>query len=220
MGAYHFNWFLAWQAFPRFYWGLALGLELAALSLLIGSVVGMAGAFGRSFGPAWLRLIVVCYVEFIRNIPLLLLVYFAFYGLPKLGIYVFDNLWSFIVALSVYSGAYLTEVFRAGVNSVPVGYTEAAKAVGLNYFSIPFNAAAPDPDLVPTFLAAVTAPANQPAFIHCAGGGRAASMWLVKRMQVDGWDQQRAVEEATALGLTNERLKQFALDWVQTHKKP
>jgi protein tyrosine phosphatase (PTP) superfamily phosphohydrolase (DUF442 family) len=72
---------------------------------------------------------------------------------------------------------------------------------------------------VPNFLAAVTAPANQPAFIHCAAGGRAASMWLIKRMEVDGWDQQRAVEEATALGLTNERLKQFALDWVQAHKK-
>src|ERR1700693_5409387 len=75
----------------------------------------------------------------------------------------------------------------------------AAKAVGLNYFNIPFNAAAPDPDLVPTFLAAVTVPANQPAFIHCAGGGRAASMWLIKRMPVDGWGQQRAVEEAAAL---------------------
>jgi polar amino acid transport system permease protein len=71
------------------------------------------------------------YVEFIRNVPLLLLVYFAFYGLPKIGITMFDNIWSFVVALSVYSGAYLTEVFRAGVNSVPVGYTEAAKAVGL-----------------------------------------------------------------------------------------
>src|SRR5207245_2274095 len=50
----------------------------------------------------------------------------------------------------------------------------AAKAVGLNYYTIPFTAPAPDPDLVPTSLAAVTAPANQPAFIHCAGGGRAA----------------------------------------------
>jgi uncharacterized protein (TIGR01244 family) len=99
------------------------------------------------------------------------------------------------------------------------GEGAAARAVGLNYFNIPFNTAAPDPALVPNFLAAVTAPANQPAFIHCAAGGRAASMWLIKRMQVDGWDQQRAVEEATALGLTNERLKQFALDWVQTHKK-
>jgi polar amino acid transport system permease protein len=131
MGAYHFNWFLAWQSFPRFYWGLALGLELAAISLLIGSVIGLAGAFGRSFGPAWLRLTVTSYVEFVRNVPLLLLIYFAFYGLPKIGITMFDNVWSFIVALSVYSGAYLTEVFRAGVNSVPVGYTEAAKAVGL-----------------------------------------------------------------------------------------
>ena len=99
------------------------------------------------------------------------------------------------------------------------GEGSAARAVGLNYFNIPFNTAAPDPNLVPEFLTAVTAPANQPAFIHCAAGGRAASMWLIKRLQVDGWDQQRAVEEATALGLTNERLKQFALDWVQTHKK-
>jgi tyrosine-protein phosphatase SIW14 len=99
------------------------------------------------------------------------------------------------------------------------GEGAAAKAVGLNYFNIPFNAAAPDPNLVPNFLAAVTTPANQPAFIHCAAGGRAASMWLIKRLQVDGWDEPRAVEEATALGLTNERLKQFALDWVQTHKK-
>jgi uncharacterized protein (TIGR01244 family) len=95
----------------------------------------------------------------------------------------------------------------------------AARAVGLNYFNIPFNAAAPAPELVPEFLAAVTAPANQPAFIHCAAGGRAATMWLIKRMEVDGWDQQRAVEEATALGLANPRLKQFALDWVDTHKK-
>jgi uncharacterized protein (TIGR01244 family) len=66
------------------------------------------------------------------------------------------------------------------------GEGAAAKAVGLNYFNIPFNTAAPDPNLVPNFLAAVTAPANQPAFIHCAAGGRAASMCLIKRMQVDG----------------------------------
>ncbi len=99
------------------------------------------------------------------------------------------------------------------------GEGAAAKAAGINYYSIPFNTAAPDPNLVPAFLAAVTNPANQPAFIHCAAGGRAASMWLIKRMQIDGWEQQKAVDEAVALGLTNERLKQFALDWVSTHKK-
>jgi uncharacterized protein (TIGR01244 family) len=95
----------------------------------------------------------------------------------------------------------------------------AAKTAGINYVHIPFNTQAPDPEIVPQFLAAVTAPANQPAFVHCAGAGRAAAMWMIKRMQVDGWDQQKAGEEAAALGLANERLKQFAIDWVAAHKK-
>ena len=97
--------------------------------------------------------------------------------------------------------------------------TAAAKAAGINDVHIPFNAQAPDAELVPKFLAAVTAPANQPTFVHCAGAGRAAAMWMIKRMQVDGWDQQKAGEEAAALGLSNDRLKQFAIDWVATHKK-
>ncbi|OFW30067.1 MAG: hypothetical protein A3H97_02235 [Acidobacteria bacterium RIFCSPLOWO2_02_FULL_65_29] len=98
------------------------------------------------------------------------------------------------------------------------GSTAAAKAAGIPYVHIPFNTQSPSPNLVPDFLAAVTNPANQPAFIHCAGGGRAASMWMIKRLKVDGWDQQKAVDEATALGLANERLKTFALDWVNAHK--
>ncbi len=99
------------------------------------------------------------------------------------------------------------------------GEGAAAKAAGITYYNIPFNTQSPAPTLVPDFLAAVTKADNQPAFIHCAAGGRAASMWLIKRMQVDGWEQQKAVDEAVALGLTNERLKQFALDWVASHKK-
>jgi len=99
------------------------------------------------------------------------------------------------------------------------GEGAAAKSVGLAYYSIPFNTQAPDASLVPNFLAAVTKPENQPAFIHCAGGGRAAAMWMIKRMQVDGWDEKKAGDEAAALGLANDRLKQFAVDWVSTHKK-
>jgi His/Glu/Gln/Arg/opine family amino acid ABC transporter permease subunit len=93
--------------------------------------LGLLGAFGRAYGPLWARQLVASYVEFVRNVPLLLLVYFAYYALPKVGISFLNNVWSFIVALAVYSGAYLTEVFRAGVVSVPTGYTEAAKALGL-----------------------------------------------------------------------------------------
>lgn len=94
----------------------------------------------------------------------------------------------------------------------------AAKAVGLNFVNVPFNVASPAPDLVDRFIAAVTTKENTPAYIHCAAGGRAASLWMIKRVQVDGWDETRALEEATALGL-NERLKPFALDYIHTHKR-
>jgi uncharacterized protein (TIGR01244 family) len=94
----------------------------------------------------------------------------------------------------------------------------AAKAAGLNFVHIPFNVASPAPDVVERFLAAVNKPGNQPAFIHCAGGGRAATLWMIKRVQVDGWDRQKAIDEATALGMANERLKQFAINYLDTHK--
>jgi uncharacterized protein (TIGR01244 family) len=94
----------------------------------------------------------------------------------------------------------------------------AAKAAGIIFIHLPFNAASPDPDLVSNFLKAVTDPKNQPAFVHCASGNRAAALWMIKRMAVDKWDADRAVTEATALGLTSPALKTFALDYVQTHK--
>jgi uncharacterized protein (TIGR01244 family) len=94
----------------------------------------------------------------------------------------------------------------------------AAKAAGLNFVNVPFNVASPAPDLVDRFIAAVTKPENTPAYIHCAAGGRAASLWMIKRVQVDGWDEARALDEATALGL-NDRLKPFALGYIHSHKR-
>jgi len=98
------------------------------------------------------------------------------------------------------------------------GEEAAAKAAGITFIHLPFNVANPDPNLVPNFIAAVTAPANQPAFIHCAAGGRAAALWTIKRVMADGWDQQKAIDEGTALGL-NDRLKQFVTNYLATHKK-
>lgn len=91
----------------------------------------------------------------------------------------------------------------------------AAKAAGLNFVHLPFNAASPDPMLVDNFIKAVTDKANQPAFIHCASANRAAALWLVKRIAVDKWDVERASEEAAALGLTNPALKTFAIEQAQ-----
>ena len=91
----------------------------------------------------------------------------------------------------------------------------AASAAGLKYIHIPMNAAAPDAAAFDQFIAAAKAPANQPMFVHCASGNRAAAVWLAKRLVVDQWTVERAAEEAQALGLRSEPLKQFALDYAK-----
>jgi uncharacterized protein (TIGR01244 family) len=99
------------------------------------------------------------------------------------------------------------------------GEAAAAKSVDMHYYSVPFNGQMPDPAAADKFLDAITTKGNEPAFIHCAGGGRAATMWFIKRMVVDHWDVERASQEATALGMNSPALKQFAIDYAQTHKR-
>jgi uncharacterized protein (TIGR01244 family) len=94
----------------------------------------------------------------------------------------------------------------------------AVKAAGMNYVHLPFNMQAPDPKLIDNFIAAVTLPANKPAYVHCAAGGRAASLWMIKRVLEDKWDEPRALAEANALGL-NDRLRPFALNYIHSHAR-
>ena len=93
-----------------------------------------------------------------------------------------------------------------------------AKEVGLRYFHVPFDGK-PDPAAADAFLAAITSPGAEPAFIHCAGGNRAATMWLIKRLAVDGWDQERAVKEAAALGQSSEPLRKWAIEYAAQKKR-
>ena len=94
-----------------------------------------------------------------------------------------------------------------------------AKSAGLRYFHVPFNGTSPDPAAADRFLDAITRPGTEPAFIHCSGGNRAATMWLIKRLVVDRWDEGRATEEATALGQTSPMLRQFAIAYARSHKR-
>jgi uncharacterized protein (TIGR01244 family) len=99
------------------------------------------------------------------------------------------------------------------------GEEAAAKAAGITFVHIPFNGTMPDPAAADRFMKTITEPGTQPAFIHCASGNRAAAMWMIKRALIDKWDNDRALEEATQLGLTSPVLKTFALDYIQAHKK-
>jgi uncharacterized protein (TIGR01244 family) len=95
----------------------------------------------------------------------------------------------------------------------------AARSAGLTYVHIPFNSNNPDPAAVDEFLAAFSKSGMEPAFIHCAGGGRAAAMWYAKRAIVDGLDKEHALEEAKRLGLENETLQAFMTGYIES-KKP
>ena len=91
----------------------------------------------------------------------------------------------------------------------------AAAAAGIPFYHLPFGGEQLDYVVPDQFLELITQAETEPAFIHCAGGGRAAMMWFLKRVMVDEWDVERAMEEATALGLSPEsRLRDFALEYI------
>ena len=96
----------------------------------------------------------------------------------------------------------------------------ASKAAGINFVHLPLSNASPDTAVVDRFLKVVAEPGNQPAFIHCAGGNRAAALWFIKRAVVDKWDMDRALSEATQLGYSPQpTLKTFVANYIETHKK-
>jgi uncharacterized protein (TIGR01244 family) len=98
------------------------------------------------------------------------------------------------------------------------GEAAAARAAGVNFVHVPFTPAHPDNASVEKFLTEVVKPENEPAFIHCAGGNRAAGFWMIKRALIDKWDVDKAQQEAEALGLSSAPMKQFALDYINAHK--
>ncbi len=131
MQHYYINFNFIWKYFDRLEWGLVLSLELAAAGIGIGIIIGLSLALLSSSGGRVVRTIIAAYVEFIRNTPLLLLVYLVFYGIPSVGGFAYDATTSFIATLGIYAGAYLVEVFRAGLGAIPKGLFDAGRAIGL-----------------------------------------------------------------------------------------
>jgi len=120
-----------WRNFDKLINGVVLSLELAVIAILIGAIIGLVLAVIYVSSGRVVRFIISTYVEFIRNVPLLLLVYLVFYGLPTVVNIAYDAPTSFIATLALYSGAYLVEVFRSGLDAVPKGLLDAGKAMGL-----------------------------------------------------------------------------------------
>jgi uncharacterized protein (TIGR01244 family) len=95
----------------------------------------------------------------------------------------------------------------------------AAQTAGLKYIHLPFNAQAPDPKVVESFLAAVADKGNQPVYIHCGSANRVGAFWMIKRVLQDGWTLERARAEGEAIGLTSPQLVAFATDYISKHPR-
>ncbi len=132
---YTLNFAVIWANLRELFGGLLLGLELALASLAIGTLIGIVGGFLSVGTVRSGRFLAAAYVAVVRNTPILVIVLMLYFALPDLGVRL-DKVPSFIVALSLYSGAYLTEVFRAGLVAVPAGLVEAGKAIGLTRLRI------------------------------------------------------------------------------------
>ncbi|MGL4440935.1 MAG: amino acid ABC transporter permease [Bosea sp. (in: a-proteobacteria)] len=119
---------------PAFLSGFVVTLQVSAIALAIALGLGVLLAISRSFGPRWLGRISLGYVEAVRATPLLIqlyLLYFALGPLPLLGR--LTELQAGVLALGLNSAAYFSEIIRAGIDGVPKGQREGARALGLGF---------------------------------------------------------------------------------------
>jgi His/Glu/Gln/Arg/opine family amino acid ABC transporter permease subunit len=141
---YQFNWSVLWsgQSGAWLLQGLITTLELSALAWVLAVVLGITGGALRTVRVLPLRAMAAFYVEFFRNVPLLVWMFFWYFGVPPLlpravQDWLFNHgaeFWAGMFALGVYHGARFSEVIRAGIQAIPRTQFEASVATGLTVF--------------------------------------------------------------------------------------
>jgi polar amino acid transport system permease protein len=138
---YHFDWSVLWsgQSGGWLLQGVLTTLQIFVLGVIIAIILGAVAGALRTLPIAPLRWLASGYVEFFRNVPLLVWMFFGYFGVPPLlpqaiQDWLFDHgieFWAAVVALGVYHGARFSEVMRAGIQSIPKTQLEAALSTGL-----------------------------------------------------------------------------------------
>ncbi len=131
---------LMWESAPRLLGGTALTVQLVLLSLLLGFVLAIAIALMRLSGIRTLSSFASAYVFVFRGTPLLVQIFLIYFGLAQFEavresiawIVLREPFWAAIIALTLNTGAYTSEIFRGGIQAVPYGEIEAAKACGMS----------------------------------------------------------------------------------------
>ncbi|MEV0277263.1 ectoine/hydroxyectoine ABC transporter permease subunit EhuD [Streptomyces sp. NPDC050610] len=125
------DWEAARKFWPELLHGLGVTLEAMALGALLAFALGLVWALAFRSPTRWVRWPVTAVVEFVRNTPLLVQLFFFFYVLPTWDIK-FSALTTGVIALGLHYSTYTAEVYRAGIDGVPAGQWEAATALSLS----------------------------------------------------------------------------------------
>jgi len=132
---YVFHFGPVWQEFDHLLVGAWLTVRLSAAAMVLGLLVGVAGAQAKASRSRILRNLTQGYIEAIRNTPFLVQLLFIYLGLPSLGLRLTPDQ-AALLAMVVNLGAYATEIVRAGIEAVPKGQIEAGRALGLKPWQI------------------------------------------------------------------------------------
>lgn len=132
---YEFDFGFLAEYTPVILQGVFLTIKMAALSLLLGFVLGILFAIIRHQGSAFGSNFIRWFVDLNRNTPLIIQTFWLFFGLSAMGI-LLDPFYAAVVALGVNTAAYTCEIVRAGLESIPKGQIEAAECLSLNKFQV------------------------------------------------------------------------------------
>jgi polar amino acid transport system permease protein len=124
---------LAWEIGPRLLDGTVVTLELTAICISSGFIIGLALSLGRVYGNKLVYGLTTTFVELVRGTPLLVQLFIIYYGLPDVGI-LLNPLLAAGIALGINTSAYQAEYFRGAIQSVSAGQMTAARSIGMTRF--------------------------------------------------------------------------------------
>ena len=127
------NFDLMVQAMPLLLTGAAVTVQITALSVLLGIIIGLFVGIARISTYRVIHLIAAVYVDFLRGTPLLVQIFLVYFALPVVTGQRIDPFVAAIAACSINSSAYVAEIFRAGIQSIDAGQMEAGRSLGMSW---------------------------------------------------------------------------------------
>ena len=126
------NWDVMMRVWPMLSRGIGNTVALALTTIICGSLAGVAVCLARLYGPKPVRFLAIAFIDVFRAIPILVLLVLVYYALPFAGIRL-NSFTAAVVALGLVFAAFTAEVFRAGIQAIPVGQLEAARSLGMHF---------------------------------------------------------------------------------------